>query len=228
MRLMSKTASTASAEQTFNNPLEHAFKEPAWGLAKTISILFSPPLLGSIGLSLLAEKIGGERIWLWAALYGVGCIVLPILYVISLMRSGEVSDFHISNRLERIKPLEVALFLFSLTTLIFVAAGAPYVFQVFALVGAVQTAMMLLITTRWKISGHSAGAAGFSVLLWALFGPAAAPAFLIIPIVLWGRVYLDRHDFLQTLAGCLAGVGFMFIALALLAQHCPDAGLACI
>lgn len=219
---MSKTA-----EQVVISPFERALRQPAWGLAKLISILFSPPLLGSVSLVLVGEKLGGGSIWLWTALYGIGVIALPVLYVIYLMHTGEVSDFHITNRQERIKPLKVALALFFVSFLVFMAAGAPYVFQVFGLVGALQTAFMLLITTRWKISGHSAGAAGFAVLLSALYGPAALPVFLLIPLVLWARVYIDRHDFSQTLAGASTGLVFMFLALAVLARHCPGAGLAC-
>ncbi len=225
---MAKLETTPAVDEVLVNPQEQTLKAPAWGLAKTISVLFSPPLLGTLGLFLVADKIGGRNVWLWAAVYGFACIALPIAYLISLIRDGEVSDFHIRNRLERIKPMKAVLLLFSLATLIFLAAGAPYIFQVFALVGAIQTSVMLLVTLRWKISGHGAGVAGFAALLWGLYGTAAAPAFLIIPIVIWARVYLDRHDLAQTLAGAFVGLSFMAMVFALVASHCPGAGLVCI
>lgn len=201
---------------------------PAWWLAKTIAVLFSPPLLGILSLYLVAEKLDNRSVSLWSIFYGVVCIILPIAYVIYLMLKGEIADFHIRNRAERIKPVKAALFFFSFTSLVFLAVDAPYILQVFAFVGAVQTAVMLLITLRWKISGHGAGVAGFAALLWGLYGAAAAPAFLLIPIVIWARVYTDRHDLSQTVAGALSGLGFMFMIFALAAQHCPGAGLVCI
>ena len=100
--------------------------------------------------------------------------------------------------------------------------------QIFTYVGALQAVVMLLITLRWKISGHGAGAAAFALLLWALFGPAAAPAFLLVPIVIWARVYTDRHDLPQTIIGAIAGFALMGLAIALIAARCPGAGLACI
>jgi membrane-associated phospholipid phosphatase len=120
------------------------------------------------------------------------------------------------------------LIIFSSASLVFYLLDVPYVLQVFTYVGAVQAVVMLLITLRWKISGHGAGAAAFALLLWALFGPAAAPAFLLVPIVIWARVYTDRHDLLQTIIGAVAGFALMGLALALIAARCPGAGLACI
>lgn len=215
-------------EPDLGQSLDRALRTPAWWIAKTISVLFSPPLLGVLGLVLVAEKLNNRSVSLWATVYGIICIALPIAYVIRLMRKGEVSDFHILNRLERIKPIKATLLFFSLTSLIFLAVDAPYILQAFAFVGALQTAVILLITLRWKISGHGAGAAGFSALLWGLYGAAAAPAFLIIPIVIWARVYTDRHDLIQTVAGAMAGFSFMFLVFALEAQHCPGVGLVCI
>ncbi len=225
---MTDMETVEALEQDLGQTLDRALRTPAWWLAKTIAVLFSPPLLGILGLYLVADKLDNRNASLWAIFYGIVCIALPIVYVINLMRKGEVTDFHIRNRLERIKPLKAALLFFSITSLVFLAVDAPYILQIFAFVGALQTAVMLLITLRWKISGHGAGAAGFSALLWGLYGAAAAPAFLIIPIVIWARVYTDRHDFSQTVAGALSGLSFMFMVFALAAQHCPGAGLVCI
>jgi len=225
---MTDMETVEALEQDLGQTLDKALRTPAWWLAKTIAVLFSPPLLGVLGLYLVASKLDNRSVSFWSVFYGIVCIALPIAYVIILMRKGEIADFHIRNRRERIKPMKTALLFFSLTSLIFLAVDAPYILQAFAFVGALQTAVMLLITLRWKISGHGAGAAGFSALLWGLYGAAAAPAFLIIPIVIWARVYTDRHDLSQTVAGALSGLSFMFLAFALLARQCPGAGLVCI
>lgn len=184
-----------------------------WLLAKGVSILFSPPLLGVISIWLLALAVNEASSVLWLLVYAALNIAAPVIYLVLLMRAGEVSDFHINNRRERIKPLRVLLLFSSLSWLIFLASSAPALFQVFALIGTLQSAALYLITLRWKISGHGAGVAGFSVLLWGLYGAAAAPAFLFIPLVIWARVSLSRHDLAQTLAGSLLGGAAMLVAL---------------
>jgi hypothetical protein len=155
-------------------------------------------------------------------------ILAPVGYVLVLMRRGEIRDFHIRNRSERLKPLSALLLLSFLSWLIFLAAEAPYIFQAFALIGTLQAMAMLLITLRWKISGHGAGAAGFSVLLWGLYGSAAALAFLFIPIVIWARVTLDRHDLEQSLAGAALGASSMLALFLALANQCEGLSALCI
>jgi membrane-associated phospholipid phosphatase len=198
-----------------------------WYLAKTISILSSPPLLWLIAIAMIGNRLNSPLTWMWSGIYGVASIGAPIAYLGFLLRTGQVDDFHMADRAQRIRPMRAFLLFFLLSWLIFLASGAPYLFQILALVGTLQAAVMLLITMRWKISGHGAGAAGFSVLLWGLNGSAAAPALIFIPIVLWARVYLSRHTLAQSIVGALAGAVFMLIVLALMALKCPTTGLIC-
>jgi len=176
---------------------------------------------------LMGIQINDERFWPWAGVYAGFGFVLPLLYLIYLMRRGEVSDFHMKERTERIKPMAFIFIVFTVASIVMYFSDAPFVIQAFTYVGAFQGLLMLLITLKWKISGHGAGIAAFVLLLWALFGPAAAPLFLLVPLVLWARVYTDRHDLPQTVIGAIAGFAFMAAALALIAARCPGAGLAC-
>lgn len=195
-----------------------------WKLAKGISMIFSPPLLGIASLALLGYELNSAQNWMWIAFYTGLNVIAPLVYLIALMRAGEVSDFHMRDRLERVKPMRAILLFFFLSWLIFLASGAPLLFQVLALVGTLQSAVMYLITLRWKISGHGAGAAGFSVFLWGLYGTAAAPALLLIPIVIWARLSLERHDLPQSLAGAALGAGTMLVAFVLIGANCLGAG----
>lgn len=196
-------------------------------VAKGISIIFSPPLLGVLAMAILGMELNSRSAWVWIAIFVALTVIAPVAYLLALIRRGEVSDFHIRNRDERIKLLFVLLLLSFLSWLIFLAGRAPYLFQVLALAGTLQAMSMLFITLRWKISGHGAGAAGFSVLLWGLYGPAAAPAFLFIPIVIWARVLLDRHDLLQSLAGAGLGATFTLSVLVTMASHCSGFSVIC-
>ena len=207
--------------------IDRASGNPLWVLAKVISVVTSPAVLSFASMYLMGAQINDARFWPWAIAYASFGFVLPLLYLIYLMRKGEVSDFHMKERRERIKPMAFIFIVFSLASLVFYLLDVPYVMQVFTYVGALQGLLMLLITLKWKISGHGAGIAAFTLLLWGLFGPAAAPFFLLIPLVLWARVYTDRHDLPQTIIGALAGFAFMATALALIAARCPGGGLAC-
>ncbi len=198
-----------------------------WAFAKGISIIFSPPLLGLIGIFLIGAQLDSRENWVWIWAYVALNLLSPIGYLLFLMRRGEVRDFHINRRSERTKPLAALLLLSFLSWLIFLVMQAPYFFQVLALARTLQAMAMFLTTLRWKISGHGAGAAGFSVLLWGLYGLAAAPAFLFIPIVIWARVALNRHDLVQTLAGAAVGASSMFSVLVILAGHCSGLSAIC-
>lgn len=202
-------------------------RDPLWVLAKSISVLTSPAVLSFVSMYLMGIQINDERFWPWAGVYAGFGFVLPLLYLIYLMRKGEVSDFHMKERTERIKPMAFIFIVFTIASLVMYFSDAPFVIQAFTYVGAFQGLLMLLITLKWKISGHGAGIAAFVLLLWALFGPAAMPFFLLVPLVLWARVYTDRHDLPQTIIGAVAGFAFMATALALIAARCPGAGLAC-
>ena len=96
-----------------------------------------------------------------------------------------------------------------------VSGDAPIQLTLFAGVGVFQIAFLLAVTLRWKISGHSATTAGFAIFIVALFGPVAAPVFLLIPLVAWSRIRRNRHEFTQTIAGSLAGIIYTLTALYL-------------
>ena len=83
-------------------------------------------------------------------------------------------------------------------------------YLIFGTVGVLQMALIFFITLKWKISGHSTAVSGFSVFMVALFGQAATPILLTIPLVAWARLRLHRHELMQTVAGTIAGIVFMW------------------
>lgn len=74
---------------------------------------------------------------------------------------------------------------------------------------------MFLINQRWKISAHSAGIAGISVLIWQIIGTAGTPILLIIPLVGWARVRLGRHTLGQVIMGAVLGASIFLSALTI-------------
>lgn len=183
--------------------------------AKWISRISSPPLLVTIGVCLTALKLGTSSAWLWAGFYLLMGVLLPVLYIVRKVQQGEITDFHIKVREQRIRPMILMLVTSLAGWLVMVLGSAPRALTIFAGTGVIQVAFLLLVTMRWKISGHSTAAAGFAVFIFALFGDAVAPVLLIIPIVAWSRVRRNRHELNQTIAGSMAGIVYMLIVLHL-------------
>jgi membrane-associated phospholipid phosphatase len=75
------------------------------------------------------------------------------------------------------------------------------------------TLFIFLVNLRWKISIHTMGIAGPTTVLVFVFGWWGALLGLLLPPVIWSRVYLKKHTLAQALAGAV--VGFLLTAFAL-------------
>lgn len=184
-------------------------------LARIISYIFSPTVFSILGVLLAAAYMGAASAWRWALFYVGSGVMLPILYTIWKVRTGEISDYHMERREERIRPMIVFMLLAAVSTAILYVGGAPLPLLVFASIGLVQVGVMLLITLKWKISGHSTAAASFAIFVYALFGGWTIITLGLIPLVAWARVHLSRHELSQTLAGTVLGIIFITISLYL-------------
>ena len=94
-------------------------------------------------------------------------------------------------------------------------------------IGVFQAAFLLLVTLRWKISGHSVAVACLTVFLYGLMGNTAAPGLFFIPLVAWARIRLNRHDLAQTIVGSLTGFTFMATLLYIITLRCHGMNMIC-
>lgn len=196
-------------------------------LAKWVSDILSPPVLALSGIFLAAHAIGSSAAWWWSSYYVLMTVALPCGYIIWKVRRGEISDFHMRIRHERIRPMLLMLACCLAAWSSMAIAHAPTVLLLFATMGILQVAFLFLVTLRWKISGHGTAIGSLAVFLWSLFGPFAAPAVIAIPLVAWARLRLNRHDLAQTVVGTLVGIIFMLAVLNWVASECQGANLLC-
>ncbi len=191
----------------------------AWDeqLARWISSVGSPPVLASVGIILSVATVGTFSAWLWAGFYILLAVSLPAAYVLWLVRKGEVTDFDLRRREQRLRPFLATLASTLATWLVLYWGDAPQLLVILAAAGWLQIALMLGITLHWKISAHCAAAAGLIVFAWSLLGSAAAPAALSLPLIAWSRIRLQRHDLPQTIAGALLGSSVLGFVLYLAA-----------
>ncbi len=174
--------------------------------ARLISTIFSPPLLALASIIIAAQAVEDGPVLYWTVLAIVLFILIPTLYVLSLVRRGHVTDFHMKIREQRAWPLIIILLIASLVFSALYFGGAPRLLLIISSVAIIQLMLIVLITFRWKISGHCTAAAGLAVFVVALFGQSLLPILLLVPIIAWSRIRLDRHTFAQSIAGIFLGV----------------------
>ena len=174
--------------------------------ARIISTIFSPPLLAMASLIIAAQAVEDEPVLYWTVIAIVLFVLIPSIYVFSLVRRGHVTDFHIKIREQRAWPFLIILLISSIVFSVMYFGGAPRLLLIISSVAIIQLMLIMLITFRWKISGHCTAASGVAVLTVAIFGQSLLPVSLIVPVIAWSRIRLDRHTFAQSVAGIFLGV----------------------
>jgi len=184
-----------------------AAQSRAWAdhLAYVVSTVLSPPVLAAAMIAIAAAASRLAVAWIWAGTALVLSLLAPIGYVLWLFRRGLVSDLDVQRREERARPLVFTLA--AMLTAVVILRLVPAPPALLAVTGAqlTQTALVLIITLRWKISVHGAAVAACVALLLFVLGHQATPALLALPLVGWSRVHLHRHTPAQTVAGAAMG-----------------------
>jgi membrane-associated phospholipid phosphatase len=180
-------------------------------VAKLISTIASPPIVGMIAISIAAAAIPSPAASLWAVIYTFTTILIPSLYVVLLIRQGKAQDFHLNHHNERIRPTLFTMGCNLLTLCLLYLFDAPTMVQLIGTILAIQTVLFSLITLRWKISAHSATSTGTALLAWWLLGDDYLIALIAPPMVIWSRLYLRRHTHAQVVAGALLGALIIWV-----------------
>lgn len=199
-----------------DSPIVHYAVPNSWDgrLAYVVSQVGSPPVLGAVAMGLIATTLSSPRAWTWAGVYVTLSILVPLAYLVWLLHNGRVTDLDVQIREQRSRPFIFTIACAGLTWLAMAVGGAPP--QMIMLTGALGLQMVIIfgITLRWKISVHSAAAAGVGTLVWSLVG-ATWPLLVGVPIIAWSRVRLHRHTVAQTVAGAALGFTIFLVALSM-------------
>lgn len=181
-------------------------------VASIVSNVAAPPVLAVLAGVMLTMASATAGAWRWALLLAVTTVVLPSLYVGWMVWRGQISDIHVPNREERLKPYLVTVAAAALAWGICFFWPAPADFRMWSAATCLQAVLFMIITLRWKISLHSAAAAALTVLGVAAFNVYGLLIALSVPLVAWARVKLERHTFMQTVAGAALGAAVVLIA----------------
>jgi hypothetical protein len=175
-------------------------------LARWISIFFDSSVL-SIPIFLAIGWMNSRDIGLtWAAITLLIVTGIPLAYILIGRQAGWVSDFEISQRSDRPRFILVSLGSDVLALLLLSFLNGPQLLRVMVLAYLCLGAIMIIISSFWKISLHMAGVGGFSTALVFVFGAPALFAFISLPLVAWARMHRRKHTILQLTAGATAGI----------------------
>lgn len=175
-------------------------------VARVLTEVFQPPIVVT-ALLLISPAIepgfpGTMGFGLLGALF---VCILPLAYVLVLIKLGRVTDHHVSDRRQRPALLLLALIsvLAGLVVLQVIKGPVSVSLMIIALIGGI--AVLAVVSAFWKMSGHASAIAAAAVIVVLMFGPAWLPLLVIVLAVGWSRVVLRAHTLAQVVAGSLFG-----------------------
>ena len=182
-------------------------RTPADRAARLLTEAFAPAHL-VIGLLLLigaASHPSPMRGLAWGALAALLVGALPYTWVLHAVRTERLASRHVPDRRQRLRPLGIAAAA-ALTGLallyVFEPHGSSSPSSSPMLTGLTVTAA---ITHYWKISLHTAVAAGTATILTIVYGPVAVAGWAVVSATGWSRIHLREHTPAQVIAGAIVG-----------------------
>lgn len=198
-------ASSGPTGPSSNNALTGVFAPAHVVTALLLAVgWFSHPSSGrGLGWGLLAALLVGVAPYTWI-LYSVKC--------------GRFVSRHIPDRAQRILPLAVAAAWVAAGVVLLALLGAPRELVALVIAMLASLAVTGVITTRWKVSLHTAVSAGAVTILTLTFGPALIATGLVVVAIGWSRV--RRRD--QTSAQVVVGLWWVPWWLPACSFHCVE------
>ncbi len=139
--------------------------------------------------------------------------IVPMMLIYGLKKIGRISDYNITFREQRFLPLLVMVGVNALGYEVMTQLDAPRIFTGILLFNAVNMVLVLLITLQWKISIHLLTLTASIALLFMQFGLSVLWILCLVPLLMWSRIYLKAHSFMQTLVGGIIGFLIMYVEL---------------
>ncbi len=206
--------------------------------ANVLSYVFNPLVLPPVGFGLILWHFDAPGVEI-ALIVGVSLVffcLIPLAYVLRMIRRGEAETLEVRQRESRLKPFLVGITSYAVGMVVMALAGTTAVsfLVALALLYPINTALLVLINLRWKISIHMTSLAGFvSILLFVsmtvwrdlpqatelvLTAVTVAPLLVLLPLLMWARVRVEAHTLGQVVAGALFGLIVPAVELSVIVQ----------
>jgi hypothetical protein len=166
--------------------------------------LLAPALLVAVALDQWSTRGAAALGWGLLAAFFAGA--LPFGFLKLGVSRGRWTDHHVDERADRKMPLAFALASVAIGTVILAVAGGPADLVALIIAMAAGLAAVLAVSHWWKISIHSAVAAGSAVILGVQFGGAGMAAGVVLAgLAACSRLALRKHTVGQIAAGLALG-----------------------
>jgi membrane-associated phospholipid phosphatase len=185
-------------------------------IARWISHVISPHFVGVVLTSAMALEYSPDplEVLLWLAGLMPVLVVPPLGYLLWLVRKGKLADIYMPERETRLRPLTLMMVWMLACLMLARQWQAPPVVEFFVLAAIVMIGILSLVTLFYKISFHGATISAAATATLMVAGSSAWPIMLLVPLVGWARVRLERHTPRQVIFGSLVGA-----LIALLLVH---------
>jgi hypothetical protein len=188
-------------------------------LASGVSAVLNAPLITlATFIPLILVQETGQAFTLIAITTLFGS-VLPLVMVWGLLRLRVIKDFYANDRSTRTIPFLWSMVFYLLGVWALIAVNAPTVVTALMACYLVNGCVLLLITSKWKISIHASGITSPVTALVYLLGNWMLPLFLMVIPVAWARMELKAHDMKQIAAGAVLSTMLTWIQMSFYVHH---------
>lgn len=195
-------------------------------LAWVVTVLFHPVFLPLYGLLLifnipvLFSFLPGSARRLLFYMVLVNNVLMPLAMLPLFRLRGMISSYRLETRGERIIPLLSASVMYFITAIMIFRFQVPGLIKSFSFASAFVVFVTALLSFRWKVSVHAAGAGAmvatvlvisfrmYAVLIWVVVA-----VILLSGLVMAARLWLREHTPGEVYAGFLAGFTVMALAM---------------
>lgn len=176
-------------------------------IARWISHVISPHIVGVVITSTMALQYSPEPVQtlLWVAGLMPLLVLPPLGYLLWLVHKGKLADIYMPERETRLRPLTLMMVWLMICLGLIRYWAAPAMVELFVLAATIMIGVLSLVTLFWKISFHGATITAAATATVLVAGSSAWPVMLLVPLVGWARVRLERHTPRQVIFGSLIG-----------------------
>ncbi|MBI4175133.1 hypothetical protein HY523_00785 [Candidatus Berkelbacteria bacterium] len=176
-------------------------------VAQTVSWLLNPGCLVLFTL-IIAVVLSGRAVLGWLVALGIFSLIAGAILLIAWAR-GVVIDADLFTPINLVHRSQILIAFLSLILLLLIVSfrmGQPYPLHATLITFLLLGMAVTVITLLWKISLHMLGVTTLATIVLVLVGPAWWPISLLIPVIAWARLTLQRHTIWQVVAGFSLGL----------------------
>jgi membrane-associated phospholipid phosphatase len=141
----------------------------------------------------------------WALIAITFAAVLPVAFIKRGMKRGSWADRHVGAKQHRLIVMTFIIASVGTGLALLELLGGPAAVTALVVAMLATLAALMAITTKWKISVHSAVSSGAVAMLALAYGPWMLVGYALVALVGWSRIALRDHTPAQVLAGAALG-----------------------